>query len=399
MNKNIRWAFLAVTAFLSLHCSHKEKREPAATKSLTTDAGVEAAAEIFGGDSPTQAYRHPLKINFYTNGDQKYLSTTARKALEQALTESLSAEVPEQALAKLFVGNLKESVLENFVKTLRVFKIINTGLQVDLTFTPEPYRKDDYSAELSSNQLFRLSDVGTLSRKWENLEKATMTGSIYNNSVYVPIQNKADYIGGVMTLYVEIMDLKPGIPKPSKKGVKGYVRYRRYYRVNDSLNKPMQCENFIASAKGGGNGVPVFYTVDIYKNFNLKNLIPTDEYLEVYPGLLATSSEGRSELMPDKFDSVGKSVQTATYTVEPKRRFSESVSFKLKKLVYDMKTKEININKSSVDLVEYIPDGGESSSQNQDMVLNDAKRQLFKKCEKQLESFLNLQSVLEGRAL
>ncbi|WP_413568977.1 hypothetical protein ACLWBD_16075 [Bdellovibrio sp. HCB117] len=399
MRNNLRWALLAGASFLCLQCTHKEKREPAATKSLTSDAGVAAAAEIFGGDSPTQAYRHPLKIDFYTNGDKNYLSKTARKALEQALTESLSADVPEQALAKIVVGNLKESMIENFVKTMKFYKIVNTGLQIDLTFVPETYRKDDYGPELSSNQLFRLSDTGSLSRKWETLEKSSVTGSMYNNSVYIPVKKDADYIGGIVTLYIEILDMKPGIPNPMKKGVKGYVRYRRYYRVNEALNKPVQCENFIATAKGGGNGVPVFYTVDLYKNFNLKNIIPTDEYLEVYPGLLATSSEGRYELMPDKSDAAGKSIPTATFMIEPKKKYSEYVSFTLKKIVYDMEKNEIDLSKSSVDLVEYNSHNQDSSSQSQDAALSNAKRQLLKKCEKPLSRFLNLESVLKGSAL
>lgn len=401
MNIKMRWALVMGASLVCLHCTHKESRGPASSgKPLMTDGETQALSDLFGSDSPTNSFRHPMQVSFYTNSDKEYLSSTAKKALQQALMESLGGDVPEQALGKVVAGNLKDAMIENFVKTLRLYKIINTGLQVDLSFLPQANNKNDYAAELSSNQLVRLGETGKLSAKWESLETVTATGTLYNNSVYIPSQaGSADYIGGTMSIYVEILDTSPKIKIPSitKNGVKGFIRYRRYYRVNRDLAKSLSCDNFAVNVKRA-EGVPLFYTVDLYKNFNLKNLIPTEETLEVFPGLLATSGEGRYELMPDSLEKAGKSIPTATFAVEQKRNISGEVSFSIKKLVYNLKDKSLDRDKSQVDLISYYSrnDGGVGM---EDSALANARRIFFKKCEGSMEKLLGLEAVVQKGVL
>ncbi len=402
MKMTMKSALIACAALMAVHCSHKEVREPASLNKIVSDGQVQALGDLMGGDSPLNPYRHPMKIQFYTNGDQKYLSETARKALNQAIIETLGVENPEQGLAKLAAGNLKDALLENFVKTMRIYKIINTGLQVDLTFLPQPNQKNDYAAELNSNQLVRFNETGALSSKWDQLEKSTDTGTVYNNSVYIPAkQGKADYIGGTMTLYAEILDTRPkfGLPSIKKNGVKGFVRYRRYYRLNREVQKSITCEGFTLSAKPAGAGVPLFYTVDLYKNFTLKNIIPTEETIEIFPGLLASTNEGRSELMPDKYDRTGKSIPTGQFLVESKKSFLEEISFNLEKIVYDLKEKKLDRDRSRVKLVEYYSSRDNDSMANDTQALYSARIQYLKKCESSMEKFLNLDALVNGGIL
>ncbi|WP_415064314.1 hypothetical protein [Bdellovibrio sp.] len=402
MNIKMRGALVLGACFLSLYCSHKESRLPASGgKPLITDGETQALSDLFGSDSPSNGYRHPMTVSFHTNSDKEYLSNTAKKALQEALIESLGGDVPEQALGKVVAGNLKEAMIENFVKTMRVYKIINTGLQVDLAFVPKANNRNDFSAELSSNQLVRLSETGKLSGKWESLERSTITGSLYHNSVYVPArQDEADYIGGMMSIYVEILDTSPKIKIPSitKNGVKGFIRYRRYYRLNKNLAKSLSCDNFAVNVTRP-EGVPLFYTVDLYKNFNLKNLIPTEETLEVFPGLLATSSEGRNELMPRSLEKAGKSISTATFAVEQKRNISGEVSFSLKKLVYSLKEKSLDREKSQVDLIRYYSSGEGGGVGMEDSALANARRTFLKRCESSVEKLLGLEAVVQGGLL
>ncbi|AFY03173.1 hypothetical protein [Bdellovibrio bacteriovorus] len=403
MKMTMKSALIAWAALMAVHCTHKEMREPASEKKYTiSDGQTQALADLIGGDSPLKPYRHPMKISFHTNGDQKYLSETARKALNQAIIETLGVENPEQGLAKLAAGNLKDAMIENFVKTMRVYKIINTGLQVDLTFLPQPNQRNDYAAELNSNQLVRFNETGALSSKWEQLEKATDTGTVYNNSVLIPAtQGQADYIGGTVTFYVEILDTRPkfGLPSIKKNGVKGFARYRRYYRLNREVQKSVSCEGYTLSAKKSGPGVPLFYTVDLYKNFSLKNIIPTEETIEVFPGLVASNNEGRNELMPDKYEKTGKSIPTGQFVVESKKSFTEEISFNLEKIVYDLKEKKLDRDRSRVKLVNYYSSRDQDSTANETQALYSARIQYLKKCESSMEKFLNLDALVNGGVL
>nr|BFD61047.1 hypothetical protein CKG001_31540 [Bdellovibrio sp. CKG001] len=400
MKLMIKSALIACAALTAVHCTHKEVRQPASVKQIITDGEAQALGELMGGDSPLNPYRHKMSVHFHTNGDQKYLSKTARKALNEALIKTLGSDAPEQGLAKIAGGNIKDALIENFVKTMRFYKIINTGLQVDLMFNPEFNQKNDYSAELNSNQLVRLSETGRLSSKWEQLEKATVTGTVYNNSALVPVtKGAADYIGGSMTIYIEIMDIGIGVPSIKKYGVKGFVRYRRYYRSNHALQKPVVCDGYTLSAKSAGPGVPLFYTVDLYKNFNLKDLIPTEETLEIYPGLLASHNEGRRELMPDTYEETGKSVPTGTFQVEEKRNSSGQVIFNLSKIVYDLKERELDRSRTKVDLVDYNTRFHTENAADGQQALSSASRNYLKKCESSMEKYLNLNSLVQGGVL
>ena len=399
----------ALVLFLGFaSCTHKEvvrekvdSREPAATGLSITPSQEKILAEMISGDSPVKHYRHPMQVRFYTNNDKKYLTETTRKALQEALFKSLGSDSSEQGLGKIVAGNLKDAILDNFVKTLRVYKIVNTSLQVDLVFAPTPNRANDFTSEFASNQMVNLDEVGSLSSKWDQQEKATTTDSVYKYSTLIPDNGRtAAYIGSVATIYIEILDANPKLrlPLPMKNGVKGFVRYRRYYRVPQDLSNDMVCGNFTLKATKAGAGVPLFYTVDLYKNFNLKSLIPTAETVEVYPGLIATTNVGRKELLPRGNDGIGKSIPTASIVVSQKKGMGGGdISFSLQKLVYKAEDRDLIIGDSEVDLVKRT---GRSFGPAEDTTLtNQAKFSFLKQCEKPLAKLLNLDLVLSGGSL
>lgn len=400
MNLLAKTILISGAVLMTAYCTHKATREPAAAKEVLTTGEARALAELLGGDSPLNSYRHKMTVQFHTDGDQKYLSTTALKALQEALTETLGTENPEQGLAKLAAGNIRDALIENFVKTLKVYKIINIGLQLDLMFLPEPNNKNDYANELNSNQLVRLNETGQLSAKWARQEKSTTTNTLYNNSAYVPFKKGAlDYLGGSMSLYIKIMDVGLGIPKIKKNAVKGFVRYRRYYRSMQDPRQPSACGDFILTAKSPSPATPMFYTVDLYKNFNLKNLLPTEETLEIFPGALVSHNEGRSELMPDTYEKSGKAIVTGTFLVEKKNNPAEQISFQLKKIVYDLKDRELDGRRSDIELVQYSSvRGGEGIAEDQ-QALSNASHTYLKKCESSMKQFMNIESLVQGGLL
>lgn len=374
-------------------CTHKEvqEREPAAAASagiIDADEG-RILAQLIGGDSPVRNYRHPMSASFHTNNDKKYLTETAKKALQQALAESLGADDPEKGLAKIVVGNIKSAIIENFVKTLRVYKIVNTGLQFDIAFAPKANKPQDFNAQLSSNQLVRLDETNSLSAKWEQLEKGSFTDTVYMNSSLIPVAAKGvNYIGGVATVYIEILDANPKIrlPNPLKNGVKGFIRYRRYYRVQQDHAVKVTCDKYTLSSSKAGEGVPTFYTVDLYKNFNLKNLLPTAETIEIYPGLIATTNVGRDQLLPRETNQIGKNITTASFNVSQKKLIGGDLTITLDKLVYGATDKKINTSLSEAS----IKSGGLG------LTVDQVKSSFLNQCEQPLAKLLNLDTLLGG---
>lgn len=374
-------------------CTHKEvqEREPAAASGagiISPDEG-RILAQLIGGDSPARNYRHPLSASFHTNNDKKYLTETAKKALQQALAESLGADDPGKGLGKIVAGNIKAAIIENFVKTLRVYKIVNTGLQFDLAFAPKANKPQDFSAQFSSNQLVRLDETNSLSAKWEQLEKGSFTETVYKNSSLIPTSGKgANYIGGVATVYIEILDANPKlrIPNPVTNGVKGFIRYRRYYRVQQDHAQKVTCDKYTLSSNRAGEGVPTFYTVDLYKNFNLKSLIPTPETIEIYPGLIATTNEGRENMLPAETNQIGKSISTASFNVSHKKLIGGDLTITLDKLVYGATDKKIDTRLSKAS----IKSGGLG------LTVDQVKASFLTECEQPLSKLLNLDAILGG---
>jgi hypothetical protein len=372
-------------------CTHKEvqEREPAASAAgiIGVDEG-RILAQLIGGDSPVRNYRHPMNASFYTNNDKKYLTETAKKALQQALAESLGADDPEKGLAKIVVGNIKSAVVENFVKTLRIYKIVNTGLQFDIAFAPVTNKPKDFNAQLASNQLVRLDETSSLSAKWDQLEKGSFTKSVYMNSSLIPTNGRANYIGGVATVFIEILDANPKIrlPNPVKNGVKGFIRYRRYYRVQQDHAQKVTCDKYTLSSNRAGEGVPTFITVDLYKNFNLKNLIPTRETIEIYPGLIATTNVGREQLLPRDTKQIGESIPTANFNVSQKKLLGGDLTITLDKLVYGATDNKIDPSLSEAS----IKSGGVG------LTVDQVKSSFLNECEQPLAKLLNLDVLLGG---
>lgn len=402
MNKNLKISLLMCLALGTSRCTHKEVREPASIPKVLAGVETSILSEMMGGDSPLNSYRHPLSVRFHVNGDKKYLSTTARKALNEALTKTLGTDDPEKGFAKLAAGNIKDALIANFIMTMRFYKLINTGLQVDLAFLPEANQVKSFAAELNSNQLVRLDEIGSLSSKWNKIENISETNAIYNNSVLIPAKTgQAEYISGMISFYIEILDSSPklGLPSLRKNGVKGFVRYRRIYRSNKDFAKSMACDNYVLSSKNSNSQTSQFFTVDLYKNFNLENLIPTQETLEVSPGVLVASNEGRVELLPDSYEKTGKSLLTSNFVVEQKSGTKEPVSFMLKRIVFDLKQGGLDREKTLSEIVGYsYPPGGQAITGQHPMVTS-AGAEYLKKCEASMKNFFSFESLFKGGVL
>jgi hypothetical protein len=205
----------------------------------------------------------------------------------------------------------------------------------------------------------------------------------------IPINSQAaNYIGGVATVYIELLDANPKfkVPEPTKNAVKGFIRYRRYYRVQQDHAQTVTCDKYTLSSNRAGENVPTFFTVDLYKNFNLKNLIPTPETIEIYPGLLATTNDGRDGLLPRDTKEIGDSISTASFNVSQKKLIGGDLTITLNKLVYGATDKKINPELSKAS----IKSGGLG------LTVDQVKKSFLNECEQPLAKLLNLNVVLGG---
>lgn len=389
---------LGAVAYIGSRAPKMQTTEFASHSRLYSQSGLRAVSEILGSDSPLKPYRHPMQVRFYVNGDQDYLGKKAKEALNQALLETLNGDVSEEGLIKALGANVQDAVLDKFVKTLRVYKLINTGLQMDLLFIPQENSIRDLGPQLSSNQLVRLSETGRLDKILTDLQSQTVIGNLYRYSSLVPSVSGGGvtYLGGAVSLFVEVLDtgFKIKIPNPLKNGVKGFVRYRRYYRVDENRADSFSCGDYKVSKTIEKNGIPLFYTVDLYKNFNLENLIPTDETIEIYPGLLVATGEGRSELLPDSTKETGKSVIAASISVE--KTSNQKTKFRVRKLVYEPESKRLDLDRSLSALVPVRADSSKRPHEKRPNMYHEQKKFLTS-CAQQLENNLAVSAFLQEK--
>ena len=130
--------------------------------------------------------------------------------------------------------------------------------------------------------------VGSLSEYLSREEEGQVDRIIKANLPYV---GEKQYQGGSITLWVKVLDtawnpLKP-IPNPKKNAIKGFLRFRKYLRVNrkesiEALKGPVELLHITPSDEGG----PIYYTVDLIKTFNLQELTPKLDRLVGRSGVL-----------------------------------------------------------------------------------------------------------------
>ncbi|WP_374031396.1 hypothetical protein [Bdellovibrio bacteriovorus] len=103
--------------------------------------------------------------------------------------------------------------------------------------------------------------------------------------------------------------------------------------------------------------------------------------------------------MPDKYEKTGKSIPTGQFLVESKKSFVEEISFNLEKIVYDLKEKKLDRDRSRVKLVEYYSSRDNDNMANETQALYSARVQYLKKCESSMEKFLHLDALVNGGVL
>ncbi len=328
-------AILATTSiFLNINYDFNYGRNPASILD-SEKINLLLFNDYFSYDDSNPYLTYETDLNFRTNVDAKYVEDQGRhvfnKALGMTLEKVTGGDLKEQAeedskkqsITSLFSTNLKAQIIENFVKTLNVLKIINGAFQIDINFVPKIHKKISYRPELTNNQLIQLDDTRKLFSKLTHDEASLATRVFINNSK--PSSDIYQYRGGQITLFIKLLDLhfnlEDPIPKTKKKAVKGFIRYRRYFNGNnlDRIIPKVSTKDLkISEMQVDAKNKNFFVTVDSYESFTLAELAPKFDRMEITFGKILPDNFSNKSFFKKMVSSSPAAIETGSLKISGK---------------------------------------------------------------------------------
>ena len=339
-------------------------RSPSALLDFDPDS-LEIYRDYFSYPTYQKYLSYDLSLNFRTDKDEPYVKRVLQKSLRETIRTSLiqkkaitteeGIEIHDKGLVALIKGNLVNSLVDNFVKTIKVYKIINGTFQIDLNFVPRSQKEFGYDAELNSNELVNWSKKDSL---YEELmeEEQPFHQKVLETAV-PSSSNTYQYKGGQITIWFKVMDLVPTvkIPNPKKRGVKGFIRLRRYYRAPELANTEPFIEDkdfrlnmvhFKSLKKRNKNGVSEnFVTADIYKEFDLENPVPKLDRVELHFGKVLPDNFHKNSLIGKLFAYKEKTIETSELNLFGVLNYHDKeyvFESQINKLIFDFQTGEFS---------------------------------------------------------
>lgn len=329
-----------------------DAREIASFKHLVDPLILE---DYFINESYNKYMSYELEPRFWTSLDGKYLKTKASLALHETFTKTFiqMEKENEHNLTAVFKKNLLDTVVNQYIKTLNFYKIFNGAFQFDFNFTPKEHRFLTYDDELSSNQLVIHNKKNNLHQmmvkpdhswaKAVHLSKTPHSGEQYQ------------YNGGSISVWLKLLDLnllklQNPVPNPKKNALKGYIRYRKYFRVNEPSKINLEINNDLISSKmlhfkKNSKENFIYMTVDIYQKFNLKSMIPQNDKMVINFGSIIPNNLNRDSIFKDMINmfSNEKKIETATLTLRGETKSAsgkQKFRTKIETLVYSFVDKK-----------------------------------------------------------
>lgn len=339
-------------------------RSPSALLDFDPDS-LEIYRDYFSYPTYQKYLSYDLSLNFRTNKDEPYVKEVLQESLRETIRTSLiqkktetaeeGVESHDKGLVALIKGNLINNLVDNFVKTIKVYKIINGTFQIDLNFVPKVQKEFGYGPELASNELVNWSQKDSL---FNELKKEDVP--LHQKILETPVpsgSNTYQYKGGQITIWFKVMDLVPTLhlPNPKKRGVKGFIRLRRYYRAPELANTDPFIEDkdfrlnmvhFKSLKKKNKNGVSEnFVTADIYKEFDLENPVPKLDRVELHFGKVLPDNFHKNSLIGRLFAYKEKTIETSELNLYGVLKYHDKeyvFESQLNKLVFDFKSGEFS---------------------------------------------------------
>lgn len=326
-----------------------QKRAERSPANFLTDLDTDVYKDYFLPDKFKNYLNYDVQVRFSSDTDKEYINSKAKEALHAAFGKTFmelnAGDNPDATLTVAMKKNLVSEVMDKFVKTLYVYKIFDGNFQIDFIFTPRVISSIDYQHELSTNQLIHLDNTGSLHKKL-TAQDISLPELIKNNKV--PNNGELyQYLAGAISVNVELADLTPAfkIPDPKKNIVKGNVKFRKYYRINDRslLNLNLKEKGFTVDTlhlKEVDDSKEHILTVDLIKSFNLKELVPENDRLEISFGEISDLKIKKRNLWSRFMSFInGKDITTSDLHIYGKYD-GEEYKAKVEKLVYSFKEKK-----------------------------------------------------------
>lgn len=390
------------------HWGEDQVRNPASMNEFNLPA-AEVLEDYFQYDNHSGYVSYTMDANIWSDKGTKYFAKKGQKAINDALLKSFKEvnKNKELSLPAQAPKHIIQSLIKNFAYTLKVYKIIDANFEIDLSFIPKNNNMANYKGEMKSNQLVHLDNKGELLKELNEVgrtlpehilaAKIPSTGHLYQ------------YMGGAITIGAELLDtswrITQPIPKPKKNALKGFLRFRKYYRVNQpgqinldglfSETKNMKVE--MTHFKKNKEFDKTFLTVDVMYSFNLADLIPKKEKAVVHFGELVSLDKNHDNIIKRIFQVFKKShdVQTADLYIQGRYNGKNGPSkfkTKINRIVYNYRKNEFERSSSLRTF---------SNNSSQDFKINtDIRRVIFdKKNEDKLIEALKLEPLFDSKKI
>lgn len=341
-------------------------RTPSAVLDFDPDS-LEIYRDFFSYVTYQKYLTYDLSLNFRTDRDEEHLKDKFNLSLRNSIRNTLIQKTPkateegieshDKGLVSLIKENLIQELTKNFLKTIKAYKIVNGTFQIDLNFSPRINSELNFNEELSSNQLVNWSQTSRLTNEINEVEIP------FHQKVFempVPATTETyQYKGGQITIWFKTLDTTPQLhlPSPSKRGVKGFIRLRRYFRAPDMANNEPHIldENFrlnmvhfkTLEKRNRHDKNENFVTIDLYKEFDLENQTPRLDRVELHFGKVLPDNFHTTNLIGSLFAYKDNVIETSELNLHGALKYGDKdVLFvsKLEKLVFDFKTGEFSNN-------------------------------------------------------
>lgn len=363
MKLNIK--FLSLLLLVACATPVKEGRAPA---SLDKIVDHEIYRDYFSHESYGKQVGFGMDFNLWTDLDKDYLKERADRSFKEALAKTFNPNM-EGGMFGALKGNLINSFVENFVKTLYIYKIVDGTFQIDIHFSAKNDNPNNFSKEFDSNQLIVASD--SLKEAILNSKMTTRPDLAVSQVTWPKKESPLQYTGGTISLWIKLLDLDIEFKKPIPtiaNVVKGHFKFRRYFKVNPE---------YLSTIKHSGKDIKIngvrfvsenrkdsYITVDLYKTYNLKNIPPKYDRLEIaFNGLVAPQIHKKSfwhSLFPQKVEVSEKGKFVLEGELNPKfLSRGERFTTELNKLVYNFNDSSFTRKSEMETDVKDVADGPE----------------------------------------
>ncbi len=333
---------------------------------------IEIYKDFFSTDTYQKRVSYEMDVKLRTDVSEEYLRKKAELALHDSFRISFEkmreAKEKDPPLVNLFKEGLIESFTTHFVKTIGALRLVNSTFQIDFSFVPKIHKDFNYVPELSSNQLVQWNDTNSfydeLTKEDQSLQEQILKAKIPSN------KEGYQYYGGQLSIWLKILDTHPrfDIPDPKKNAVKGFLRFRRYYKANAIADlKPflrgqdLKMESVKVEMEKGKKDF--FITVDVFKEFSLGSIMPKLDRMDIHFGTLQPDNLYKNSFIGMIFTNDNGTIKTGEIKIKGEFKAEDGSLYpfrtSLERLSYDFNKKSFDVSASKLFTTTSPPPSGE----------------------------------------